>query len=225
MPTDRTYRLTEVLRHDGAILNLATATRQLTRGRAPFQAAEGGGSKVITYPTLAQWKAAAITCDGLGTFTLGANQRPMPRELPSLCSCLTKETNQKGWELAALNKLNSGEDPGFIEKHGAIARFGQAVDKCAADKYFLSSINSTDDIDNKSEKINTGSQRVLGLLSGGPLGLVIAPWAYDLFGGNVVAWIIAGVIIGGLLWNLTIGFIAVSVGNILTAFDSKKIKK
>tara|TARA_B100000674_G_scaffold149477_1_gene118891 strand:+ start:5920 stop:6822 length:903 start_codon:yes stop_codon:yes gene_type:complete len=60
MPTDRTYRLTEVLRHDGAILNLATATRQLTRGRAPFQAAEGGGSKVITYPTLAKWKAAAI---------------------------------------------------------------------------------------------------------------------------------------------------------------------
>ena len=172
-----------------------------------------------------QSRIAAITCDGLGTFTLGANQRPMPRELPSLCSCLTKETNQKGWELAALNKLNSGEDPGFIEKHGAIARFGQAVDKCAADKYFLSSINSTDDIDNKSEKINTGTQRVLGLLSGGPLGLVIAPWAYDLFGGNVVAWIIAGVIIGGLLWNLTIGFIAVSVGNILTAFDSKKIKK
>ena len=42
MPTDRTYRLTEVLRHDGAILNLATATRQLTRGRAPFTAAEWG---------------------------------------------------------------------------------------------------------------------------------------------------------------------------------------
>ena len=60
MPTDRTYRLTEVLRHDGAILNLATATRQLTRGRAPFQPADGGGSKVITYPTLAKWKAAAI---------------------------------------------------------------------------------------------------------------------------------------------------------------------
>ena len=62
-------------------------------------------------------------------------------------------------------------------------------------------------------------------MDGGPLGLVIAPWAYDLFGGNVVAWIIAGVIIGGLLWNLTIGFIAISVGNILTAFVSKKIKK
>ena len=60
MPTDRTYRLTEVLRHDGAILNLATGTRQLTRGRAPFIAAAGGGSRVITYPTRAKWQAAAI---------------------------------------------------------------------------------------------------------------------------------------------------------------------
>ena len=62
MSTDRTYRLTEVLRHDGAILNLATATRQLTRGRAPFIDAEGGGSKVITYPTVHAWRAAAIKC-------------------------------------------------------------------------------------------------------------------------------------------------------------------
>ena len=60
MPTDRTYHLTEVLRHDGAILNLATGTRQRTRGRAPFIAAAGGGSRVITYPTLAKWRAAAI---------------------------------------------------------------------------------------------------------------------------------------------------------------------
>ena len=60
MPTDRTYRLTEVLRHDGAILNLATATRQLTRGRAPFVPAEGGGTQVITYPSRAKWQAAAI---------------------------------------------------------------------------------------------------------------------------------------------------------------------
>lgn len=60
MPTDRTYRLTEVLRHDGAILNLATSTRQLTRGRAPFIAAAGGGTQVITYPSRAKWQAAAI---------------------------------------------------------------------------------------------------------------------------------------------------------------------
>jgi exodeoxyribonuclease-5 len=60
MATDHIYRLTEVLRHDGAVLNLATATRQLERGRAPFLPATGGGSQVITYPTLTQWKAAAI---------------------------------------------------------------------------------------------------------------------------------------------------------------------
>ena len=60
MATDRIYRLTEVLRHDGAVLNLATATRQLDRGRAPFTPSSGGGSQVITYQTLTQWKAAAV---------------------------------------------------------------------------------------------------------------------------------------------------------------------
>ena len=60
MATDRTYRLTEVLRHDGAILNLATETRQRERGRAAFADASGGGSQVITYPTLSEWKAAAV---------------------------------------------------------------------------------------------------------------------------------------------------------------------
>ena len=60
MATDRIYRLTEVLRHDGAILALATGTRQRERGRAPFVAADGGGSSVITYPTLSAWKAAAV---------------------------------------------------------------------------------------------------------------------------------------------------------------------
>ena len=60
MATDRAYRLSEVLRHDGAILKLATETRQLERGRALFRDMEGGGSRVITYPTLTAWKAAAI---------------------------------------------------------------------------------------------------------------------------------------------------------------------
>ena len=60
MATDRIYRLTEVLRHDGAVLNLATATRQLDRGRASFIPSSGGGSQVITYQTLTQWKAAAV---------------------------------------------------------------------------------------------------------------------------------------------------------------------
>lgn len=58
--SDRSYRLTEVLRHDGAVLQLATATRQMERGRGPFIDAQGGGSRVITYPSIQSWKAAAI---------------------------------------------------------------------------------------------------------------------------------------------------------------------
>lgn len=49
------YRLTEVLRHDGAILNLATATRQMAVGRAPFAAAQGGGSRVVAHRSREQW--------------------------------------------------------------------------------------------------------------------------------------------------------------------------
>jgi len=51
------YRLTEVLRHDGAILNLATATRQMPVGRARFAAAEGGGSRVVAHRSREQWGA------------------------------------------------------------------------------------------------------------------------------------------------------------------------
>ena len=54
------YRLTEVLRHDGAILNLATATRQMPVGRARFAAAEGGGSRVVTYRSREQWGASLL---------------------------------------------------------------------------------------------------------------------------------------------------------------------
>jgi exodeoxyribonuclease-5 len=54
------YRLTEVLRHDGAILNLATATRQLALGRARFASADGGGSQVLAYRSRDQWGAALL---------------------------------------------------------------------------------------------------------------------------------------------------------------------
>ena len=63
------YRLTEVLRHDGAILNLATATRQLTIGRARFDDAMGGGSKVVAYRRRDKWLNAlletAVSADAL----------------------------------------------------------------------------------------------------------------------------------------------------------------
>jgi len=54
------YRLTEVLRHDGAILNLATATRQMPVGRARFAAAEGGGSRVVGHRSRYQWGDALL---------------------------------------------------------------------------------------------------------------------------------------------------------------------
>ena len=149
-------------------------------------------------------RLSAISCDGLGTFTLNTNQRPSSSQLPSLCSCLIKETNQKGWEIDTLEKLNSGEEVGFIMKNGAIARFGQAVDSCSADKYYLSDNNLNDQDSNQDEVVNLSTQRLLGFLGGGPIGVVVAPWAYNLFGRNLIAWIIAGVIIGGFLWQLSI---------------------
>jgi exodeoxyribonuclease-5 len=49
------HRLTKVLRHDGAILNLATATRELPVGRAPFASAEGGGTRVVAHRRREDW--------------------------------------------------------------------------------------------------------------------------------------------------------------------------
>jgi exodeoxyribonuclease-5 len=49
------YRLTEVMRHDGAILNLATQTRSLDIGRARFQSSDSGGSRVVAYKYREEW--------------------------------------------------------------------------------------------------------------------------------------------------------------------------
>jgi exodeoxyribonuclease-5 len=54
------YRLNEVLRHDGAILNLATATRELSAGRAQFASAVGGGTRVIAYRNRDEWWEALL---------------------------------------------------------------------------------------------------------------------------------------------------------------------
>lgn len=55
-----TYRLSEVLRHDGAILNLATETRELGQGRAAFLSSEGGGSSVIAHRDFNKWSARML---------------------------------------------------------------------------------------------------------------------------------------------------------------------
>ena len=54
------YRLTEVLRHDGAILNLATATREMPTGRAKFASQVGGGTRVIAYRNREEWTEALL---------------------------------------------------------------------------------------------------------------------------------------------------------------------
>lgn len=54
------YNLTEVLRHDGAILNLATTTRQMPIGRARFADAIGGGSQVVAYRRRDEWMTALL---------------------------------------------------------------------------------------------------------------------------------------------------------------------
>ncbi len=54
------YKLNKVLRHDGAILNLATETRLLSVGRAKFIDKRGGGSQVVTYRRRDQWLASLL---------------------------------------------------------------------------------------------------------------------------------------------------------------------
>ena len=49
------FRLMKVLRHDGAILNLATATRELPVGRARFASADGGGTRVVAHRRREDW--------------------------------------------------------------------------------------------------------------------------------------------------------------------------
>jgi hypothetical protein len=167
-------------------------------------------------------RLSLITCNGLGTFTLDTNQRPTSRELPSLCSCLAKETNQKGWEIETLNKLSAGEDVGLIMKNGAMARFGKAVDSCSADKYYLSATNSNGENNNQDESMSLGSQHFLGFLGGGPIGVLVAPWAYNFFGKNLVVWIIAGVIVGGFLWQLSLFLFLGALSLLSSIFRSDK---
>ena len=84
------YRLTEVLRHDGAILNLATATRQLPLGRAVFSTAEGGGSRVQAYRSREHWREAALD--------FAASHEAMSD--PDYCRVLA-------WTNEAVDKLNT----------------------------------------------------------------------------------------------------------------------
>lgn len=54
------YRLNKVLRHDGAILNLATETRLRPVGRARFKSNVGGGSQIVAYRRRDEWLTAFL---------------------------------------------------------------------------------------------------------------------------------------------------------------------
>lgn len=83
------YRLTEVLRHDGAILNLATATRQMSTGRARFASAEGGGSRVVAHRGREAWLESLLE--------LAASDEAL--ENPDYCRALA-------WTNKAVEELN-----------------------------------------------------------------------------------------------------------------------
>jgi exodeoxyribonuclease-5 len=84
------YRLTEVLRHDGAILNLATATRLMDVGRAPFVSAEGGGSRVVAHRSREQWFSTLLD--------VAASEEAMND--PDFCRALA-------WTNKAVDEMNS----------------------------------------------------------------------------------------------------------------------
>ncbi len=84
------YRLTEVLRHDGAILNLATATRMMDVGRARFTSAEGGGSHVVAHRSREQWLSALLD--------VAASEEAMSN--PDFCRALA-------WTNKAVDEMNS----------------------------------------------------------------------------------------------------------------------
>lgn len=104
-----THRLTEVIRHDGAILNLATATRKLTDGRARYVAAEGGGTKVVTYKSKREWLNAFIE----------TSLQPEAKDDVDFCRALAY-TNM------VVDDLNDRVHQGRYGDHAAMFREGMA---------------------------------------------------------------------------------------------------
>lgn len=100
------YRLTEVLRHDGAILNLATATRQLPVGRARFASADGGGSRVVGYRSREQWGAALLE--------MAASHEAMSD--PDFCRALAWSNDSVNMINTRIHQRRYGMDaPQFVE--------------------------------------------------------------------------------------------------------------
>ena len=145
-----------------------------------------------------------LTCDQFGDkleFTLDQGQKVPRSELKSLCSCIASETNQSGWEIPAIKKLAEGNDPGFIDKQGATYRFGQAVKYCSRGKYYQPASTSSAP---SSGRLSLNTQRILGFVFGGPIGIFIWPIIYQFFAGNLVVSIILGLFVGGFSWSMSI---------------------
>ena len=75
----------------------------------------------------------------------------------------------------------------------------------------------------RQDNLSTGTQQILGFLSGGFLGVIVAPLAYGFFGGNIIIWAIAGAFIGGFLWNLQLGLLFM-IGSFISKIISKIFK-
>jgi exodeoxyribonuclease-5 len=100
------YRLTEVLRHDGAILNLATATRHLALGRARFASADGGGSRVVAYRSREQW--------GTSLLEMAASHEAMSD--PDFCRALAWTNDSVNMINTRIHQRRYGIDaPQFVE--------------------------------------------------------------------------------------------------------------
>ena len=145
-----------------------------------------------------------VSCDQFGAkmeFTLDKGQNVPRSQLEDLCSCIASETNQAGWEIPAIRKLAKGEDPGFIDKNGAIHRFGQAVKYCSSGKFYqpVSSANHK-----QEDLLSLNTQRVLGFVFGGPIGIFGWPILYQSFSGNLILTILVGLFLGGISWSASI---------------------
>lgn len=100
------YRLTKVLRHDGAILKLATATREMPLGRACFVSSRGGGSSVLAYQGREEWVSSLLE--------MMASHEAMSD--PDHCRALAYTNNAVDYLNRRIHRRRYGDNaPQFIE--------------------------------------------------------------------------------------------------------------
>lgn len=170
-------------------------------------------------------RLSAIKCDQIpAEFTLGENQHVREPELDGLCNCITERTNRGGWEINTLKEVKNGSEVSLMQR-GAIKRFGDAVKYCSDGKYF-DNVDMAQSADSETrtstnDQVSVGTQKLLGFVGGGPIGIVIAPKVYQWVSGNLIAWLIIGAIVGGFSWNIQIGLIIMLAGMISKFISGK----